>query len=58
MEQLVGGLMTVAIFFAIVYAIARAATRTVLQPIHAKLDRLLALQEQARTPDSADAVHR
>ena len=46
-------LMAIAIFFAILYSIARAAAQVVLAPIHEKLDRLLALQEQAVTPPVA-----
>ena len=42
MESLVSWLMSMAIFLAILYSIARA----ILGPIHAKLDRILALQER------------
>jgi hypothetical protein len=44
MENLVGGLMSIAILCAIVYAFIKA----VLAPIHQKLDRILALQEASR----------
>jgi hypothetical protein len=47
MEELVGGLMSIAVACATVYAAFYALGRTILAPILAKLDRLLALQEQA-----------
>jgi len=41
-------LFSLAFAFAIMNAIAKAAAKTVLGPIHAKLDRLLAMQEESR----------
>ena len=43
MEEIVSGLMSIAILFAIVYAFFKA----VLAPIHEKLDRLLAPQDRS-----------
>jgi hypothetical protein len=63
MEDLVGGLMSIAVACAIVYSAFYALGRIILAPIHAKLDRLLALQEQAlqselagRSPVGAERV--
>jgi hypothetical protein len=39
---------SIAFVFVIMNAIAKAAAKTVLGPIHAKLDRLLAMQEEMR----------
>jgi hypothetical protein len=53
MEELVGGLMSIVVACAILYAFFYAIGRTILTPIHAKLDRLLALQEQALQSEAA-----
>ena len=53
MEQFVGGLTSLAVVGAIIYALARAAARTTLAPIHAKLDRVLELQERLLAADAA-----
>ncbi len=60
MEQLVGGLMSLLILGAIIYIFARATAafiratvRAILDPIHAKLDRLLVLQERVLGADAA-----
>jgi hypothetical protein len=50
MVEIVGGLTSIAIFFAIVYAFAKAA----LAPIHEKLDRILTLQEMSRPSKGPD----
>jgi hypothetical protein len=47
MEQFAGGLMSLAVMGAIFYGLGRAAARATVAPIHAKLDRLIALQEQS-----------
>ena len=53
MEALAQYIATVAILFAIVYAIVKAIWKTLFEPIHAKLDRLLAMQEEARDVSKA-----
>jgi hypothetical protein len=42
----VGLLFSIGLLFVFVNAIAKAAAKTVLGPIHEKLDRLLAMQEE------------
>ena len=53
MEQFAGALVSLAVFGAIVYSLARAT----LAPIHAKLDRLLAQQERLLGGDVSSLAH-
>lgn len=48
MEGIVAGLMSIAIFLAILYVFVKTA----LAPIHVKLDRVLMLLEASRRGDS------
>jgi hypothetical protein len=43
----VGLLFSLGLLFVFINAIAKAAAKTVLGPIHEKLDRLLAMQEES-----------
>jgi hypothetical protein len=49
--SVIGAVFSLALFFALLFAfvnaIAKTASKSVLGPIHEKLDRLLAMQEEA-----------